>query len=318
MGERIFAPLIIGITGKRELNGKHDEVRAALRAAFAQLDRSYPHTPKILLTALADGADMIAAEEALRLMETPRNPGAQGCTWQVVARLPLCLDLYLQDFDAAGQQRLRDLCAKIPTQELPPLRRLQPDHPPEPGTPFDRAELVRANGNPNRTDHYEQVGLFIAGKCGLLIAVMDRDEQPAGIGKRSLDSRAPPEAAGTGGGRMRFRHICDTYDVDRHSPVRQPQCRASAPMCKGRRCAKSPPKRGASAMRPNRLLAMTAAALCLASCSSVLPLGDQTATRTASDDPACQASAAQPGTPPCPPPKEPPPGGCGACDRMGQ
>ena len=51
---------------------------------------------------------------------------------------------------------------------------------------------------------------------------------------------------------------------------------------------------------------------------SVSGLGDQTATRTASDDPACQASAAQPGTPPCPPPKEPPPGGCGACDRMGQ
>ena len=252
-------------------------------------------------------------------METPRNPGAPGCSWQVVAMLPLCLDLYLQDFDAAGQQRLRDLCAGIPGNVLPPLRRPQPGLPFALGTPFDCAELVRANGNPNRTDHYEQVGLFIAGKCGLLIAVMDRDEQPAGIGKRSLDSRAPPEAAGTGGGRMRFRHICDANDVDRPSPGRPAAVsRASAPICKGPRCAKFPAERGASAMRSNRPLAMTAAALCLSSCSSVLPLGDQTATRTASDDAACQASAAQPGAPPCPPPKEPPPGGCGACDRMGQ
>jgi hypothetical protein len=71
-------------------------------------------------------------------------------------------------------------------------------------------------------------------------------------------------------------------------------------------------------MRPSRPLAIIVAALCLTSCSSVLPLGDQTATRTASDDPACQAAAAQPGAPPCPPPKDPPIGGCGACDRMGQ
>jgi hypothetical protein len=185
MGERIFAPLIVGITGKRELNGKHDEVRSAMREAFAYLDRSYRHTPKILLTALADGADTIAAEEALRLMETPRNPGAPGCTWQVVAMLPLCLDLYLQDFDADGQRRLRDLCARIPTQELPPLRRSQPGRPLESGAPFNSAELVRANGNPDRSDHYEQVGLFIAEKCGLLIAVMDSDEPPARIGGTS-------------------------------------------------------------------------------------------------------------------------------------
>jgi len=71
-------------------------------------------------------------------------------------------------------------------------------------------------------------------------------------------------------------------------------------------------------MGSSRLLAMTVAALCLVSCSSVLPLGDQTAARTASDDAACQSSAAQTGAPPCPPPKDPPPGGCGACDRMGQ
>jgi hypothetical protein len=67
-------------------------------------------------------------------------------------------------------------------------------------------------------------------------------------------------------------------------------------------------------MGSNRLLALVVAALCLASCSSVLPLGD----RTAANETACLPSEAQPGTQPCPPPKDPPPGGCGACDRMGQ
>jgi hypothetical protein len=208
MGERIFAPLIVGITGKRELNGKHDEVRSALREAFAYLDRCYRHTPKILLTALADGADMIAAKEALRLTSAPRNPGVPGCTWRVVAMLPLCLDLYLQDFDAAGQQRLRDLCARIPGNVLPPLRRPQPGLPFAPGTPFDCAELVRANGNPNRTDHYEQVGLFIAAKCGLLIAVMDGDEQPAGIG---------------GTARIVDYRVAATLDARRHDILRRSQ-----------------------------------------------------------------------------------------------
>jgi hypothetical protein len=182
MGGRIFAHLIIGITGKRDLEGKDDAVRTALREAFECLDQRFRNTPKILLSALAQGADMIAAEEALRHIERQRGTAAASCSWQVIAVLPFPLEIYLQDFDLPNQERLRQLCGRIQTQVLPPLYRPQHGRPLEPGAPFNWDELVRSDGNPHRTDHYEQVGLYIADKCGLLIAVMARDEQPAKIG----------------------------------------------------------------------------------------------------------------------------------------
>jgi hypothetical protein len=97
VSDRVFAPLIIGITGKRDLEGKDEAVRAALSAAFDCLDRSFPTTPKILLSALAEGADMLAAEEALRRADRKRESDRPACPWQVVALLPLPLKLYLQD-----------------------------------------------------------------------------------------------------------------------------------------------------------------------------------------------------------------------------
>ncbi len=77
-------PVLVGITGKRALHGHEDGVRASLRAAFAHIDQATPHTPKVLLSALASGADTIAAEEAV-----------QRKNWAVIAPLPLPEELYL-------------------------------------------------------------------------------------------------------------------------------------------------------------------------------------------------------------------------------
>ncbi|HYC12652.1 MAG TPA: hypothetical protein VEC75_00285, partial [Stellaceae bacterium] len=80
MSGRVLAPIVIGITGKRELNGRENAVRSAIQRLLQRLDDRYPNGPKILLTALAEGAATIAAEEALGRMD-----------WQVVASLPLPL-----------------------------------------------------------------------------------------------------------------------------------------------------------------------------------------------------------------------------------
>jgi hypothetical protein len=163
------ATVVIGITGKRDLKGKDDAVRAALRAALEDLDRRFPHTPKILLSALAEGADTIAAEEALARPD-----------WQVVAPLPLRLDLYLQDFAPPAAERLRGLLKepRVRVLELDPLID------PASGKPFEPAAVSRnQNGsNGNRALHYEQVGLFIVQNCALLLAVMAADEQPGRVG----------------------------------------------------------------------------------------------------------------------------------------
>ena len=56
-----LAPLLIGVTGKLDLKGADAAVRAALDAAFERLDARCPGTPKVLVSALARGADTVAA-----------------------------------------------------------------------------------------------------------------------------------------------------------------------------------------------------------------------------------------------------------------
>ena len=191
----VYAPLIIGITGKRDLQGKDAAVAKAFRDLFELLDEKFSHTPKILLSALAQGADTIAAEEALAHAERQRTAGRPGYAWQVVAVLPMPIEQYAQDFDAAGATKLRELCARVRTEVLDPLYRPEPGSRFALGPPFAWSELARANGNPDRSAHYEQVGLQISDQCGLLVAVMPRGEQPDKIGgtARIVDYRLTAE-----------------------------------------------------------------------------------------------------------------------------
>ena len=161
--------VVVGITGKRDIKGKDEAVREALRQALGELDARFPNTPKILLSALAEGADTIAAEEALA-----------RSSWQVVAPLPLRLDLYLQDFAAPAADHLGKLLEhpNVDMLELDPLVD------PTTGKAFEVSELSRRpdGSNENRSLHYEQVGLFIAQNCALMLAVMPADERPGRVG----------------------------------------------------------------------------------------------------------------------------------------
>ena len=106
------APFLIGITGKRDLKGQEDAVRAALDGTFDIIDARLPHSPKILLSALAKGADTVAAEAALA------RPG-----WRVVAPLPFEREVYEGDFpDPASLARLRSLMADPRRQGHPAPR----------------------------------------------------------------------------------------------------------------------------------------------------------------------------------------------------
>src|SRR5437773_400418 len=64
----IGLPLVIGITGHRDLRG---EDRAALeqqvRGIFMDLRNRYPATPLYLLSPLAEGADRLVARVALNM-----------------------------------------------------------------------------------------------------------------------------------------------------------------------------------------------------------------------------------------------------------
>lgn len=93
--------LVVGVTGHRDI-AADDE--APLRAAFGGiLDRlsvECPHTPLLVLSGLASGADSLAAEEAI----ARRIP--------IIACLPMPADEYEEDFSPGQLERFRTLLAQ--------------------------------------------------------------------------------------------------------------------------------------------------------------------------------------------------------------
>lgn len=77
---------MIGITGHRDLRAQdHDALQASLRSIFDDLLRTYPNTPLLIVSALAEGADRLAARVALEY-------GAE-----LICPLPFAKELYVQD-----------------------------------------------------------------------------------------------------------------------------------------------------------------------------------------------------------------------------
>lgn len=94
-------PIIVGVTGHRDV-AESDE--APLRAAFAgvlnELAKSHPKTTLVVLSGLAAGADIVAAEEAAAL----------GVP--VIATLPMPVETYEADFSDDERARFRSMLSR--------------------------------------------------------------------------------------------------------------------------------------------------------------------------------------------------------------
>ena len=189
-------PLFIGVTGKRKFDKDDADndrkiahcVAQKFAAIFRRLDRDYPNTPKIVLTGLAFGTDLIAAQVAFDI-------GSPD--WAVAAVLPFDRALFEQDFvapadetgkgwparyieHACGFRGMADLAdprrdphPRVIVRELPKLMIR--------GTAASAEQLSRDSGRYDaalRRNHYEQVGQFIAETATVLIGVMPADEKP--------------------------------------------------------------------------------------------------------------------------------------------
>jgi hypothetical protein len=165
--ERI--PVLVGITGKRTLDGHDDFIRERLKQTFDRLDKELQAAPKVLLSGLAAGTDTIAAKLVL-----------ERDSWLVAAVLPLPLPLYREDFDDSGKAVLDTLIAH-PKVKVRELQRLAD---PRTGLPCSDSDLRRreCSGNLLRTRHYEQLGLWLAETATTLIAVLPADEVPDRLG----------------------------------------------------------------------------------------------------------------------------------------
>jgi len=152
-------PLVVGVTGHRDLA---DEDSASIvhqvGSLFATLRRSYPHTPIVLLSSLAEGADRLVARAAL------------DCGVELHAVLPMQAELYELDFKSA--QSLEDfgeLLSRSYDTSVVPLN----------GDPADADTGV---GGSARDHRYATAGAFIVSHSHVLIALWDGspDEMPGG------------------------------------------------------------------------------------------------------------------------------------------
>jgi CheY-like chemotaxis protein len=141
-------PIVVGITGHRALRAADEPaITAQVTSLFARLRRDCPHSPIVLLTALAEGADRLVAHAAL----------AAGA--RLLAVLPLEPADYEMDFaTTASRDAFRALLSDPRTDRIVVIPCLDP--------------AARRDGDA-RNMQYLFDGLFIARHSDVLIALWD-------------------------------------------------------------------------------------------------------------------------------------------------
>lgn len=141
--------LSVGLTAHRDLRPDQEALlRLRVGKFFRQLQAQFPALPLRLISALADGGDMLVAEEALAL----------GI--ELVVPLPMAQTEYERDFPQPGSlARFRRLVAQARVRELPLA-------------PGNDATAIRERGEA-RDRQYAQLGMFISSHCQVLLALWD-------------------------------------------------------------------------------------------------------------------------------------------------
>jgi len=143
-------PLLVAVSGHRDLVPNEIEgIRKSVRDFFKNLQNEFPGRPLQLLSPLAEGADQLAAEEALAL----------GIS--LVCILPMSLDRYLESFSSP------DALASFHAI-------------------YDRADAVYTLSMPSYTEHpdlhtkysinqaaYAELAIYLCKHCHILLAIWD-------------------------------------------------------------------------------------------------------------------------------------------------
>ena len=142
-------PLAVGVTGHRDLGVEETaNVTRQVRRLFETLHDAYPHTPFILLSSLAEGADRLVARTALE------------CGVELYVVLPMERELYERDFRSAQSlEEFRDLMRQS----------------------SDCGVVTAADGDtgaagvpgPARDQRYAMAGAFMVSYSQILIALWD-------------------------------------------------------------------------------------------------------------------------------------------------
>lgn len=95
-------PFVIGVTGHRDLRPEDlNSLKEAVGEILDGFQKCLPHTPVVVLSALAEGGDRLVAEAALTK------------SIKVIAPLPMAQHIYEKDFDTTSLEEFRSLIARI-------------------------------------------------------------------------------------------------------------------------------------------------------------------------------------------------------------
>ena len=147
-------PLVIGVTGHRVL-ADAARVRSGVRVALRRIAHTFPARPWAIVSPLAEGADRMVAEHALRRRHT-----------KLVVPLPLPSDEYLRDFeDADSRAHFQALLRKAD-------------------------QIVRFPKSRSRARAYQAVGDYVVDHYDVIVAVLDGRSGQGRGGTSSIVRRA--------------------------------------------------------------------------------------------------------------------------------
>lgn len=191
-------PLVVGVTGHRDLaTDEAPDIVRQVRDFFTALKSAYPHTPIVLLSSLAEGADRLVAHTAL------------DCGAQLYVVLPMQVGLYERDFTSQQSlEEFRQLMQRSYDAGVIPMS----DHP--------DAEAAQ-NPGPARDLRYAAAGAYVVSHSEILVALWDgdEDEMPGGTSQivRFALQGVPPHYLGGSNEALRSNETGAVY----HVPVRR-------------------------------------------------------------------------------------------------
>ena len=153
MKTEVTIPLVVGVTGHRNIRAQDQSaIRRAVCAELKKLRGLCPHSPLVMLSSLAEGADLLCADAAEEL----------GIP--LIAVLPRERADYERDFSPEALARFAHHCARAAqvftapnTEPLPP-------------------------GGADRTYQFRQAGIYVAAHCHVLLALWDGEPGKHGCG----------------------------------------------------------------------------------------------------------------------------------------
>ena len=155
-------PLIVAVTGHRDLVAAEVPcIRERVRTFLTDLSNEYADRGVTVMTALAEGADQLVAEEALDL----------GIA--IIAPLPMAKNLYVNDFTTSkARERFEFLLSRAAEVYELPI------------TAGNRRESIASPGH-GRDQQYAQLGIFLCAHCHILLALWDGkdNDQLGGTGQ---------------------------------------------------------------------------------------------------------------------------------------